>query len=157
VRCVICYQSVSDTQPRSRTVDPIRLENTSESVYLLAYDVSASGQEPHRYRVDRISHVTYTDDSIEKHDMQAPSLDESLKLKGELTCVSMPVEQADQLGWLGIVKRENRNGRAYLTVAVASRAWLFDQVASHAGSMRIENNPALAAELVSYAQTLAVC
>ena len=156
VRCIICYQSTSDTQPRNRTVDPVRLENTAESAYLLACDITASDQEPHRYRIDRISHVAYTDDSVEQCNAQVLSLDESLKREGEPICVSVPIEQADQLGWHGVAKREDRNGRAYLTVAVTSRTWLFDQIVSHAGTMRIEYDSALCAELVSYAQTLTI-
>lgn len=150
-RCHISYQSPQDEHPRERTVDPLRMESTADAAYLIAWDISKDATR--RYRIDRIQEVSCIGPSCD-HPFDDMTLQESLRSGGALVTVSLDAYAADQLTWAGIIRREDRGDRAYLTIAVTSHAWFFDQVLSFGGAMRIEDDPALSKELCSYASSL---
>ncbi len=150
-RCRISYRSSQDKHAHERVIDPMRMESTADTSYLIAWDVSKDAVR--RYRVDRIQEVSRIGTSCE-HPLEDESLKESLCSSGTLVTVSVAADAADQLSWAGITDREDREGRAYITLAVASSTWLFDQILSFGGDMHIENDHVLSEQLCSYARKL---
>lgn len=153
VRCVLRYRSGRDAAARDRLIDPLRLEATDSAAYLVAWDVKADGER--HYRLDRVCGVTLTDDSVEPHGDTPYGIGESLSRDGRLVRVMLPDDVAKNVRWSGIVHRESIEGTAYLTVAVTSREWLFDQLLSLEGA-RIEEGGELQEEFTAYATSLLI-
>ena len=150
-RCRISYRSSQEKHARERVIDPLRMESTAYTSYLIAWDISKDASR--RYRIDRIQEVSYIGLSCE-HPLEDENLQESLRSSGTLVTVSLSADAADQLKWAGITNREDREGRAHITLAVTSPTWLFDQVLSFGGDMHIEDNRSLSEQLCSYAREL---
>lgn len=138
VRCTIAYHSSSDTCAHHRRVDPLSLEVAPPgTAYLLAWNVAKDA--PRRYRLDRIESVELTEESVERHEMPAPTIEESLQACGEEVVLAVRDDTLlDTITWAGITDIEVHSGQATrLHVQCTSREWLFDQVFAHAGALEI--------------------
>ena len=154
VRCTMLYRSAKQAKPARRTIDPLSFETTDTAAYLLAWDVDADATR--RYRLDRISDVSLTDDSVTTHHASSSALADSLSEHGELVTLRMPTEVAAELTWKGIASRSDSDDQTTLTVAVTSRPWLFDQVLSLGSSVHIVQNPELQRGFRAYATELLI-
>ncbi len=155
VRCRVLYRAHEDHRPHERLVDPIEITVEAGIAYLVAWNVVKD--EERRYRLDRITAVSFTDDSVAPHTSAHNSIHESLRRAGELVTLVMPDETAAQLAWAGIESREpapGAPGYTQLTVRASSRAWLFDQVLAEGGNIAIASPQPLVDELRAYAMQL---
>lgn len=155
VRCTILYRSATDAETRERTIDPLTFRDEAGSTYLDAWDVEQN--EARRYRLDRISNVTLTDDSIEMHPVPA-GIEESLADNAEV--VTLRAEHlwyAKTLLWAGIKAIEPTvDGGALVYVCVSREAWLFDELLFSAGELSIVEPAAMAERFRTYAASLVI-
>ncbi len=153
VRCTINYLSQNDSAPRARTIDPIKLVDMGDSVYLEAWDVKQDAER--KYRLDRILTVTLTDDSVATH-TSAAQRDKHFMNDAPIAVLhAAHANYAQMLTWAGIESVEAQDdGSARIYVHVSSESWLFDEVLFSAGELTIEKPRELADRLVTYAQTL---
>lgn len=154
VRCRIAYRAQGEQEPRERLVDPLSIETGQDAAYLLAWDVDKDA--PRRYRLERISSVALTEDSVDRHPEPQASIRESLRRAGERATLEMPADAAAQLTWAGIERcaPAKAPGRAIVEVRVGAHAWLFDQVLAGAGSIIIRSPQALVDGFRTYAEEL---
>ena len=154
VRCQMIYRSLADDAARTRTVDPLRIDDEQGRSYLIAWDVERD--EERRYRLDRIAGVTFTDDSIAPHEAPMRSTAESLRAHGdEARLVAANEETMRRLTWSGIGKIEARDDGSYaFTLYYSSKRWLFDQVLAAGGNLQIVEPQGLRGELRAYATEL---
>lgn len=153
VRCRIAYRSLDDERARERTVDPLRIVTNGDSMYLVAWDTEQDAQR--RYRLDKIEEIILTDDSVERHHSTITTLQDSLAKAGREAKLAMPLDLADRLGWAGITSVNRADEEtAIVTVRYTSEAWLFSQVVTKGGAIRIMDDPALSKRLCDYAETL---
>lgn len=155
VRIRIRYRAQTDNEPRERTVDPIALETTAESTYLIAWNVDKRAER--RYRLDRIDQVLLTDESVERHTPDHQTVDESLAQNGEPVTVTCSTDNALVRSWAGICSQKIMSDdpqRYQVSVRVSTPAWLFDQVLAAAGDMEITAPEELRAQFVDYARAL---
>lgn len=155
VRIRIRYRAQTDNEPRERTVDPIALETTSKSTYLIAWNVDKRAER--RYRLDRIDQVILTDESVDRHTPDHQTVDESLAQSGEPVTVECSTDNALVHSWAGICSRKPMSEnpqRCRISVRVSTPSWLFDQVLAASGDMEIVAPETLRAQFVEYAQTL---
>lgn len=157
IRCQISYRSSQESEPSTRTVDPLHIDFFQGYSYLSCWKVDgASSGEERRYRIDRISEVALLEDSVEHH--SAPlSLQESLANSGTKVQLSIANDELPLIQWAGIVDVEPKDeSTSLVTMYVSSPEWLFDQVLASAGSIRIESPRTLAEDFIGYAQALSV-
>lgn len=154
VRCQLTYRSLTDDTARTRTVDPLRIDDEQGRAYLIAWDVERD--EERRYRLDRIADVTYTDDSVAPHEVQTRSTAESLRAHGDAArLVAADEETMRRLTWSGIGQIEARvDGSCLFTLYFSSRRWLFDQVLAAGGNLQIVEPREFRDELRVYAAEL---
>lgn len=155
VRCRIGYRSHDELEARVRTIDPLELETASGAAYLIAWDVERDAER--RYRLERIESVAFTDDSVVTHARTSSSIAESLAQGTERVTLEMPRHEAERLTWAGVRSIDDGpdDGTVRVQVDVSSPRWLFDQVLSAGGAMRIVEPAAAVEELVEYARSLA--
>ncbi len=153
VRCTIRYRGATDTETRERTVDPLSFRDEVGSTYLDAWDVEQDAGR--RYRLDRISAVTLTDESVEMHPVPA-GISESLA-DGAVTATLFAKQlwYAKTLPWAGIRSVEpTPEGGAVVRVDVSREAWLFDEVLFSAGELAIKEPEELRERFCAYARSL---
>ena len=153
VRCTIHYRAATDTEARERTVDPVALRDEAGSTYLDAWDVEQDAAR--RYRLDRISAVTLTDDSVETHPIPA-GIGESLAQNAiTATLAAKQLWYAKTLPWAGIQSVEpTSEGGAVVHVSVSRETWLFDEVLFSAGELVIKEPEGLRERFCAYARLL---
>lgn len=154
VRTRFRYRSLDDERARWRTVDPLSIDTRGDRTYLLAWDLE--GGLAKRYRLDKIEAVELTGDSVEPHDIAAESLGDSLAAAGDIARLRAPADIAAHLGWAGITGVDSQGGEAIVTVAYTSERWLFSQVLSFGGKIRIVDDDRLSQRLVAWAQKLTI-
>ena len=156
VRCTISYRSQNDTDHHDRTVDPIRLVSTADAAYLIAWDVDRDAER--RYRLDRIARVTLTDDSATTHAEPSADMRQSLLQAGESMVLDVRAERYEaDIDWAGVVRaaeNPDHTGWVLVTVKVAARRWLFDQVLAAGGDIRIVEPEDAARAFAEYARSL---
>ena len=156
VRCRLTYRSDRDERAGTRAVDPGFIEVAGSTAYLIAWDVQKNAQR--RYRLDRISDIAYTDDSVERHAFARRSPAESLHSCGSVATLAFASRSAaEALDWAGIdlaAGRERKNGTFVAPVSYATEAWLFDQVLAGAGAISIVDPADVRERLLAYAATL---
>lgn len=156
IRCCLSYRSSGEEAARERLVDPLALDTVDGMPYLTGWDVELDHER--RYRLDRVDGVSFTDDSVVRHDWRPRSLAESLRGAGETARLRFEREgDARWLAWAGLGEIvPTADGGAEATVAYASEAWLFDQVLASGGGIRIVEPVGLADRLRAYADALLV-
>lgn len=155
MRLRIAYRSVADGEARDRIVDPGAIRIEDGSCYLVAWDVERGAQR--RYRLDRITAVADTGESAENHPYRDEDIAESLRNSGRCAIVSAPGRRyLEQLGWAGIdgCRADGEGGRVQASVHYSSEAWLFSQVLSAGGDLRIVAPASLRTRLAAYAGSL---
>lgn len=153
VRCTICYRSTTDETSRERIIDPLTFRDEAGSTYLDAWDIEQDAGR--RYRLDRISAVTLTDDSVEAHPTPA-GIEKSLAEGATLaTLRAKQLWYARTLPWAGIRSVEPMpEGGALVHVSVSHDVWLFDEVLFSAGELVIEQPAELRERFCAYAESL---
>ena len=158
-RCLIRYRAQDDATDADREVVPLRLATQDGISYLEARNLAKD--EVHRYRIDRISQVTAVGDEMavppSEDDEALPSPANTLRAQG--TRVELELDLDELPSWAGIVGA-TRDGDAHpwhLTVMASSRYWLFDQILSYGGKMRLVSPHAWVEDLASYAAGLLSC
>lgn len=169
-RCRIAYRGQQDATPRERLVDPIWLEATDDAIYLVGRDVAQDATR--RYRLDRIAAVTPTEEPVDRTAVSAlsiPDLAESLAAE-ELVATIELAPGAPIPTWAGICRPPHGTGVGAASgstattgtsssprrigVRVSAPDWLFDQILSAAGSMRIVAPAKLVGAFIAYAERL---
>lgn len=155
-RMEIDYQPLNADAPSARTVDPGFITVSGDAAYLVAWNVDKDEQRS--YRLDRISHVSVTDDSVENHPFERKSVEESLRAAGETVELAFLRQDVfDRCNWGGINRSDvwtGEDGRIRAQVSYVSKPWLFDQILAAGGSLEIIAPPELRREFVEYAQHL---
>ena len=152
VRIRMGYRSLAEDAPSIRTVDPVRIFREGGSVYLAAWNVDKDAARI--YRLDRITSIAFTDDSVELHADGPSTVAGSLGRAERTARLSMPAQRAESLSWPCIDAVEVTGDTATVTVRVASERWLFSQILAAAGEIVILDDPALAKELATFAREL---
>lgn len=156
IRCTIDYRSSTDRAARRRTVDPLALEVDAGMPYLTAWDLDRDAQR--RYRLDRLSSASFTDESVERHHWKRGDIAKSLREAGDIAVLAFSSERdARWRSWAGmgeIIPMDD--GRARADVAFTSKPWLFDQLLAAGGSIEILEPEELKDELDIYASTLRI-
>ena len=154
IRCRIVYRSDREPAPTTRTIDPLRVRVETGISYLDAWDVERDAQR--RYRLDRITQVSFTEDSADRHTWDRAGLAESLKRDGQIATLAFPSERhAHMRDWSGMGDVVTvREGLALASVAYTNEAWLFDQVLEGAGEIQIIAPLELRERLRDYAAAL---
>lgn len=155
VRCRVWYRAHDDASSAPRLIDPARIDTEDAAAYLIAWNVAKD--EERRYRLDRISNVEFTEDSVTHHTWSERSLAASLSSGGTLVTIECSHERALQLTWAGLASvsaAPDDPDRVRLDVHVASEHWLFDEVLAAAGDMIIISPSSFAHTFVEYAQSL---
>ncbi|QWT17591.1 WYL domain-containing protein [Collinsella sp. zg1085] len=154
VRCCITYLSAHDTMPHERTIDPGYLEAHNTMMYLVAWDIAADAER--HYRLDRISDVSYTDDSVTQHSWTyANSFEHLFQRSTQTTLWLSNTTELNELTWSGIsVLETHDDGSLLIQLGVGSPYWLFDQLLSHAGTMHIVAPQEMINKFSVYAQKL---
>lgn len=155
VRCRIWYRAHDDAVAAPRLVDPARIDTEEAAAYLIAWNVQKD--EERRYRLDRVSNVEFTEDSVTRHVWNERSLAAILSTDGTLVTVECSRTRAMQLTWAGIASvsaAPEDPDRVCLGVHVTSEHWLFDEVLAAASDMKIVSPSSLAHAFVEYARSL---
>lgn len=155
VRCRIWYRAHDDAVAAPRLVDPARIDTEEAAAYLIAWNVEKD--EERRYRLDRVSSVEFTEDSVTRHVWSERSLTASLSSSGTLVTVECSHARAMQLAWAGIASvsaAPEDPDRVRLDVHVTSEHWLFDEVLAAAGDMKIISPSGFVCAFVRYARNL---
>lgn len=156
VRIRLGYRSSGDTVACTRTVDPLRMEIDGGYTYLVGWDTKKEGYR--HYRLDRITSIEDTQQSVEKHANEVDMRSDLLE-QGKVVRLSAPKNYAESLNWLGIVSCDDdpqREGRSVVTVAVTSETWLFGKVLASGGAIRILDDTELRERFCAFARSLRV-
>lgn len=155
VRCRVWYRAHDDAAAAPRLIDPARIDTEDAAAYLIAWNVEKD--EERRYRLDRVSSVEFTEDSVTRHVWSERSLTASLSSSGTLVTVECSHARAMQLTWAGIASvsaAPEDPDRVRLDVHVTSEHWLFDEVLAAAGDMKIISPGGFVCAFVRYARNL---
>lgn len=150
-RCTIGYRSHEDHTAHERYVEPLRLETVDGVSYLIARKVP--GGERRRYRLDRISKVTVGEPSSE-HVAASADTDLATSLRAEPTAIIELADGAAMPSWAGLEPLGIVDGRRRARICVASRTWLFGQLLSAQGALRLVEPQALVRDFITYARGL---
>lgn len=155
VRCRITYRAQTEREPTVRTIDPLSIETSDDNAYLLAWNVEKHATR--RYRLDRVSAVELTDDSVERHQVIPDTVASSLSTTGTTATVECSVDSDAPTRWLGIRRVEQMPGadaRQRIMVQVSTPAWLFDEVLAAGGDLVIVAPAELREQFIAYVQKL---
>ncbi len=154
IRCKLTYRSRTDDTARTRTIDPIRVDEERGVSYLIAWDVERD--EERRYRLDRIHDLSFTDDSVVPHTVSAGKTADSLRRTGSVAHLRAADESTMQrVDWAGVGRIAPQHDGSYLfDVHYSSSSWLYDQVLAAGGELTIVEPAELRAGLAPYASTL---
>ncbi len=164
--CRILYRAQAETEPAERTVAPLRTEILDGCGYLIARNVAKN--HVHRYRLERIASVILLDrapagtqhpsgaaSDAEGDAEDAPAPAQSLARAGETVHLELDATE-EPPAWAGIeeVRCGEGEGVWSITLRVSARPWLFDQVLSFGGLMRITAPDSLVQEFTDYSENL---
>lgn len=155
VRCRIRYRAQAEADGSERIVDPYAIETSAEGTYLVAWNVEKDAER--RYRLDRISAVSLTDDSVEPHAWQRSTLRDHLARAGTAVTIEYAAENPEPATWAGASAARTSPSdpqRLRITVPVSTPAWLFDQVLSARGEMVIIEPAEMREQFTTYAMNL---
>lgn len=154
IRCALTYRSLTDDTARTRTIDPVRLDEERGVSYLIAWDVERD--EERRYRLDRIRDLSFTDDSVVPHTVSVEKTADSLRRTGSVAHLRAADESTMQrIDWAGVGHiSPQRDGSYLFDVHYSSSSWLYDQVIAAGGELAIVEPSELRAGLATYASTL---
>ena len=147
-RLRIVYSNQTDAVAYARTVDPLAIEQAGSAIYLIGWDVENGVAK--RYLLDRISSVEVTEDSVERHPLEAGSIGFNLSSAPEATILC--AERGDIPS--GAYDIRPADGGFLADVRVASEPWLFDAVLGAAGAIRIVEPADLRERFVGYARSV---
>ena len=154
VRLEIDYQPIDADTPSTRKVDPGYITVSGDAAYLVAWNVEKDEQRS--YRLDRISRVFTTEDSVEKHPFECASVEEGLRAAGATADLAfLRQDLFDRCDWGGLNRSDtwiDEHGRIRAQVSYVSKSWLFDQVLAAGGSLKIITPAELRRELIEYAR-----
>lgn len=156
IRCTMTYRSLTDEAARTRTVDPLEIQEEHGEVYLVAWDVEKDAER--RYRLDRIGEVSFTDESVGHHDVRSHSASESLRAQGKSARLALrPGAKTFLLDWAGVADIVPQDdGSMVFTLFYSSESWLFDQILSAAGELELLDPFELRERLVAYGTNLRI-
>lgn len=151
IRCTLIYRSLTDDAARTRTIDPVRIDEERGRAYLIAWDIERD--EERRYRLDRIRDLSFTDDSVVPHAVSEEKTAESLRRTGEVARLRAANDAVMQrVDWAGVGHIAPQPDGSYLfDVHYSSRPWLYDQVLAAGGTLVIVEPADLRAGLAPYA------
>ncbi|MDM8302308.1 WYL domain-containing protein [Collinsella tanakaei] len=154
IRCELTYRSRTDDTARTRTIDPIRVDEERGVSYLIAWDVERD--EERRYRLDRIHDLSFTDDSVVPHTVSMEKTADSLRRTGSVAHLRAADESTMQrIDWAGVGRIAPQHDGSYLfDVHYSSSSWLYDQVLAAGGELTIVEPAELRAGLAPYASIL---
>lgn len=154
IRCTMTYRSLTEGTARTRTIDPLEIQEEHGEVYLVAWDIEKDAER--RYRLDRVGEVTFTEDSVEHHGVLSHSASESLRAQGLVArLVLRPGARTFLLDWAGVADIEpHEDGSMAFSLYYSSESWLFDQVLAAAGELELIEPAELRERLVAYGANL---
>lgn len=148
------YRAGSEQAPSTRIIDPGYIEVAGSAAYLIAWNINKDAQRS--YRLDRISQLELTDDSVVDHPFVRRSAAESLREHGQTAIVRWASKALfDSYLWAGIDQTQARQldgGAVEAPVTYTSPSWLFDQVLGAGGHVVIESPRDLIQDFIAYAQ-----
>ena len=156
VRCRIEYRSSGDETPSKRIIDPLSIIDRDGLSYLEAWDTAKDAQRS--YRLDRISDVAFTEESVDEHQAESMDVAKTLAAGGvAVTLRTCNLQAAKNLTWAGIANIEsNGDGGAYITANIASEPWLFDRVLASVGELTILEPEDIKQRFRDYAKALLI-
>lgn len=155
-RLRITYQSLGDTEPSDRLIDPGFIMVAGDAAYLVAWDVAKDEQRS--YRLDRIADAKLTDDSVEIHDSTRKDMAGSLGHDGRTATLRFAARSSfDMCAWEGLERagaEDQMDGSVVASVNYTSAIWLFDQVLAAGGAIELIEPAELREELAAYGEKL---
>lgn len=154
IRCRIRYRSNRENKATWRTVDPHRLFESDDALYLSAWDVCKDAQR--LYRLDRLSDCVLTEDSVARHRYDERTLNEAFMDDGTLVRVRFASREAlAAADWQGILAVSGkRRGPVTVDVACTNLPWLFDQVLASDGAIELIGPADVLGTYAAYASSL---
>lgn len=154
IRCRIHYRSNRENRATWRTVDPHRLFESDNALYLSAWDVDKDEQR--LYRLDRLSDCILTEDSVARHRYDERTLNEAFMDDGTLSRVRFASRDAFAAAdWQGILAVSGkRRGPVTVDVACTNLPWLFDQVLASDGAIELMGPRDVLDQYAAYARSL---
>lgn len=158
VRCRIFYKAQAEERPSVRVVDPLGIETSQDSTYLIAWNVQKD--EERRYRLDRIYDVELTDDSVEPRRITGAPVAACLAQQGEEAVIEFSPQRTgriDPTAWIGATActpSPTRAGYLRTSVHVSTPAWLFDQLLAAGGTIELIGPLHLRRAFFAYAEQL---
>lgn len=154
IRCTMSYRSLTDDTARERLVDPLAIQEEHGDAYLVAWDVQKDAER--RYRLDRISSLAFTDESVDAHEVGTFDIAESLHRAGASARLRLRAGASSfMLDWAGVADIvRNDDGSTEFSLFYSSKPWLFDQVLAMGGDIELLKPAELRGELISYAAAL---
>lgn len=155
-RMKIEYQPIGEERASERIIDPGFITVSGDAAYLIAWNIAKDEQR--WYRLDRISHVSITEDSVVNHPFERESVEESLKAAGETVEIGFwSSEFFDRCDWSGLDRLTawvDEGSTIHAMVSYVSKPWLFDQVLAAGGLLEILGPETLRKEFVDYARNI---
>lgn len=154
IRCTMSYRSLTDDTARERLIDPLSIQEEHGDAYLVAWDVQKDAER--RYRLDRISGLAFTDESVDAHEVGTLDIAESLHRAGTSTRLRLRAGASSfMLDWAGVADIvRSDDGSTEFTLFYSSKPWLFDQVLAMGGDIEMLEPAELRDELLVYANAL---
>lgn len=162
VRLLITYRPQYDRRARKRLVDPGYFDVDNDAAFLVAWDVELDEQR--RYRLDRISCVSTTEDSVQAHPFNRDTPHSSIGRTGKAVLLRF-VDTATykSCDWAMKVERdpfedgrygEQADGSVLACTACVSPEWLFDHILASGGTIQLVEPKEMRRQLLSYAADL---
>ena len=162
MRLLITYRSQHDQMARERLVDPGYFDVDNDAAFLVAWDVERDEQR--RYRLDRISRVMATDDSVCAHRFERDTPHGSIGRTGEAVLLRFAdAATFESCDWAMRAERNpfgdercgvQDDGSVLACTACVSPEWLFDRILASGGTMRLIEPKEMRRQLLSYAAGL---
>lgn len=159
VRLLITYRSQHDRMARERLVDPGYFDVDNDAAFLVAWDVERDEQR--RYRLDRISRVMATDDSVCVHRFERDTPHGSIGRTGEAVLLRFAdAATFESCDWAMRAERNpfgdgrcgvQDDGSVLACTACVSPEWLFDRILASGGTIRLVEPKEMRRQLLSYA------
>lgn len=162
VRLRITYRSQHDRSARERLVDPGYFDVDNDAAFLVAWDVELDEQR--RYRLDRISCVSGTEDSVCMHRFTRDTPHGSIGRTGQAVLLHFAdASTFKSCDWAMKAEcnpfgddrcGEQDDGSVLACTACVSPEWLFDRILASGGSIRLVEPKEMRRQLLSYAAGL---
>ena len=154
IRCRIRYRSNRENRATWRTVDPHRLFESDDALYLSAWDVDKDEQR--LYRLDRLSDCVPTEDSVARHCYDERTLNEAFMDDGTLVRVRFASREAFAAAdWQGVLAVSGkRRGPVTVDVACTNLPWIFEQILASDGAIALIGPDDMLDKYTAYARSL---